>query len=175
MEDLFDKYKDVFRGLYLNNGVYNVIIQIPKGWGIVESEDTNIKIEQSPTVGERMYTICADMKLVQLSKIFSYIEYIISFNKNIINKKKLFKEKYKELLDLFTQYPLEELETITFKINKPKGRKKIAKPVDDEDKSKKDAPTSDRLNTKLESNITSTDSKEEICILKESDIDNLGF
>ena len=174
MEDLFDKYKDVFRGLYLNNGVYNVIIQIPKGWGIVESEDANIKIEQSPTVGERMYTICADMKLVQLSKIFSYIEYIITFNKDIINKKKLFKEKYKELLDLFTQYPLEELETITFKINKPKGRKKIVKAIDEEDKSK-DVSTSDRLKTELENNITNTDSKEEMCILKESDIDNLGF
>lgn len=174
MEDLFDKYKDVFRGLYLNNGVYNVIIQIPKGWGIVESEDANIKIEQSPTVGERMYTICADMKLVQLSKIFSYIEYIITFNKDIINKKKLFKEKYKELLDLFTQYPLEELETITFKINKPKGRKKIVKPIDEEDKSK-DVSTNDRLKTELENNITNTDSKEEMSILKESDIDNLGF
>lgn len=180
MEELINKAKDYFRSLNIENGLYKVVIQLPRSWGIIDSpnKDLSIEIIDSKT---NQYIIIGDMDKTDLRGIFDFIDIIIQTNVEILNKKSLFKQKSDELINIFSEYSLDELKTLEFKIKRKskRGRKPIRETtendtssnniVDDNNQSKSDE--NDNGN-----DVASTEPiNDETIILKESDIDKLGF
>lgn len=175
MEELINKAKDYFRSLNIENGLYKVIIQLPKSWGILESPDENLKIELIDSKSNR-YIIIGDMNEVNLDTIFNHIDFIVQNNIEVEKKKALFQEKSKELINLFSDYSLDDLQTLEFKLHpkQKRGRKSKDKTIEDKKELSNLSPIIESK-VKKEDNITYTESNGDTVILKEEDIEKLGF
>ena len=124
MEKRIERIKDFFKSLQIDDGLYQIIIQLKKDWGIVEDESKKISISKIDPK-QNFYCYMGNMDSITLDEMFDFIEKTISFNYEIDSKKELFKEKYNELLNIFASHSLDELKTLTYKIkSSPKSKNK---------------------------------------------------
>ena len=172
MDELINKAGEYFKSLNVENGLYKVIIQLPKSWGIIDTDNENLKVELLDKKTNQ-YVIIGDMKFIELKDIFEYIDKNTKENIEIETKKILLQEKYTQLIQFFLDHTVEELQTLEFKINSKGKRGRKAKNKTEEVKTENN-PLVESDYTES-SNINSTDSQGEPLIIKGKDIDKLGF
>lgn len=172
MDELINKAGEYFKSLNVENGLYKVIIQLPKSWGIIDTDNENLKVELLDKKTNQ-YVIIGDMKFIELKDIFEYIDKNTKENIEIEAKKILLQEKYTQLIQFFLDHTVEELQTLEFKINSKGKRGRKAKNKTEEVETENN-PLVESDYTES-SNINSTDSQGEPLIIKGKDIDKLGF
>lgn len=121
-EDSFLEIKEFFRGLEINNGIIQVHFQLYTKWGVIEPTIEGMKMEKIANKPNN-YIITADMEKVSLDDIYKFIKSIIEMNRDVDMKKALLKQKYEELIELFSNHTVDELTRLEFTFAKAKKKR----------------------------------------------------
>ena len=124
VESRIGGFMEYFRGMEVSNGIIVVNVQLKKKWGMAEPSSKDIIVECMDTA-KNLYRISADIRKVTISDVFDFIDSVIALNIDVQNKKTLLTQKYEELVQLFSDYTLDELKTLKFVITKKRGRRKV--------------------------------------------------
>ena len=128
LQDRINKIKEYFRGMEITNNTYIIKVAYKDKWGVFPSEDNNIKVCKSEdAINEFFYY--ANYTTVNIEDIFNLIEETIEMNISAEMKINLLTSKIDELKEIFTNEPLEKLQTLYFAFqetsnNTKKKRKK---------------------------------------------------
>lgn len=108
-----EEIKPYFVTFNVHDGLAYVLVKFPKSWSLFSTADIekefDIKIAQK---SEGVYFFCEVAN--GFDDVFDAINYIITNNKSLEEKKYLLQEKVKELSELFLTEPLEKLKTMKF-------------------------------------------------------------
>lgn len=107
--------------IYDANFVIN--ITYPNNWTIMDLCEDGIEFVKDNSRPNLYYYIAPIT--VNVDRIFEAIDEIITYNVELEDKVKLFHVKVEELKQLFTEEPLEVLNTLEFKVKKKRGRKAV--------------------------------------------------
>lgn len=129
------------------SGTMIISLSYPKNWTILNPNDENTNIL---TEDGRTYYWSNDGKTSD--NIFSLIKETINHNKDVEKKSVLFKEKIKELQNIFVNESYEELKNIEFKIKRKYKRKPKL-----EAKEETVENTQDKVEVNEENNIANKD------------------
>ena len=114
----------------INFNIYNgnvvVGITYPEKWSVNKPDNKDIVFDKD-VQSSNVYYYCAPLS-VDMQIIFDYIEATIQYNKELDLKIELYKEKIKELQDIFQEESLDVLKTLSFQLKKPKMKKKSVQP-----------------------------------------------
>ena len=134
-------------GFNIYEGTIIISVVYPKGWTVIEPENSPIQLQKDD--GRYYYWIGIE---TDVETIFELIDETIAYNKDIEAKAELFKEKIAELQQVFVTEDFETLKTLEFKVKKKQPKKQVSK------KQEKQAEK-EKIETKTE-NVTE-DKKEE--------------
>lgn len=113
LQDRINKITEYFRGMEITNNTYIIKVAFKDKWGVFPSEDNRIKVCKSEdTINEFFYY--ANFLEVNVDDIFDLIEETIDMNISAEMKINLLTAKIDELKVLFTDEPLERLQTLYF-------------------------------------------------------------
>lgn len=107
-----------------------VRLSFPSNWKVLKSSNENVKVTADDN-DKCTYFYYASVG-VDFNEIFDCIDETVSYNNEIAEKSKLFKEKVSELKELFLNEDLQTLSTLEFKLRKKVSRKKVDKTTDDD-------------------------------------------
>lgn len=130
MTEFLEKIKPYFKNMTLDNNLYKIVIQLQNGWGVVESKNEKIAIHCVDKT-RNLYEISSLDESVDFNMMIGYIEELVKLNLEVQAKKDLLREKYNELVALFSNHSIEELKTLTFKLSKTKSKTQVRKSKDE--------------------------------------------
>lgn len=123
LQDRIKKIKEYFKGIEMLNGLFIVKVQYGERWGAYNSEDQRIRAAKSEEVADEWFYY-ADSEEVDIEEIFNLIEETIEMNLSVGAKIELLSKKIEELKLLFSDTPLQQLETLQFVMTNPKKEKR---------------------------------------------------
>ena len=174
-QDKINKYIQYFRGLDIKSNIIIIKVQFLEKWVTSEYKDETIKVAASEKIPNEWF-FYGNVTETTIDKIFDFVEETIKFNLDLEKKKDLFEKKKKELVNLFSQYDVEQLSDLKFVIGKRKGRKpKKDKILAIEDK----MSASEAAKPQPKKTVSKKEKKNEIIplkqdvIIKGKDIDNI--
>ncbi len=151
------KLADYNASFRIFNGNTIVGITYPEKWQILKPNNKEIIFDHD-LQDVNTYYYCAPLSL-DIMMIFDCINLTITFNQELELKTKLFQRKIKELQTIFTEQPLEILNTLTFEFNYSKKKKKQnSNHKIDKEKTKEEEVVVEKTN---EETLITTEKKEE--------------
>lgn len=124
-QDRIKELQDYRPDIMYKDGAFIMKIRFNKNWRIIEPKDDTVAYSKDEQV-ENLHWFVSTIE--DSDKLFDLVDEIISINKEFEKKANLYKEKVKELQELFlSDTPYEKLKLVQFVINdketKPKGKK----------------------------------------------------
>lgn len=155
----------------IRQGYYHISIVYQNGWDIIVPENECIYLEKR----DNTYHYIASTDSVNINDMFKAIEHTINYNKDLEKKLELFKEKTRELQDLFSKETYDKLKTIEFVFPK---QKKTTRKTKQKENVVTEIPVSDANNVSVTDKINDTitsistndyDSNEEVVVTMNND------
>jgi len=107
----------------IRQGYYHISIVFQDGWDVILPDNKNIYLEKRNGI----HHYIASTETISINEMFDCIDNTIQYNKDLERKLILFKEKTKELQDIFSKEDYEKLKTIEFTFPKQKKKQKKMK------------------------------------------------
>ena len=153
-EDKLKKLNDYNIAFEIKQGYYHISLAYNPNWNVLIPDNKNIYIEERNGI----HHYIALVENVNIGEIFKCVEETINYNKDLERKLILFKEKAKELQDIFSKEEYDKLKTLefTFPIQKKTIKKTKKKEKKIEDKKEKIEPVKDNVSVSTTGILTET-------------------
>lgn len=119
LEKQIKEIQDYFKGIEITNDTIIIKVLFKDKWIVMPRKDDLIKVAHSNDNKNEWY-LYANYNEVTIDEMFTYIKAIIDVNISASLKMELFNQKVTELKELFANNELNILQTLTFKMKKPK-------------------------------------------------------
>lgn len=116
LQTRIERLKHYFKGIEFLNGIFIVKVAYSNGWNVFRNNALSIEPVPDDEIPNFYYYFSTDPS-VTFNDIFDLIDETVKYNLEKEEKIELLKEKAKELEDLFVEYDLETLKTLSFVFN----------------------------------------------------------
>jgi len=174
-QDRIKELQDYRPDIMYKDGAFIMKIRFNKNWRIIEPKDDTVAYSKDEQV-ENLHWFVSTIE--DSDKLFDLVDEIISINKEFEKKANLYKEKVKELQELFlSDTPYEKLKLVQFVINdketKPKGKKAKQKKQSADETVDMAEPVAQTSETNKQEDMTKADEASEVSQEYTGDIDNI--
>ena len=113
------------------NGNFVVRVKYDGSWTIIQPDGNDISFYRDENDNTVYYYVAP--VTVNIEKLFLAIDETIDYNRELEQKIVLFKKKMAELQEIFSQEPLEVLNTLEFKMKRKTAKQKKEKQTEERD------------------------------------------